>query len=332
MRVFGMHDNSGCGWYRITLPLTELAAHGHQVKLVLGSDVRAADAAGWPLIVGQRIDKPSALPAWRRFAARSRLVYEIDDDVFHVDRVNWMAYGIYSRADVQDAVAHCAQTADLVTVTTEPLAEVMRQFSGNVAVLPNAIPDWACDLPREPRQRPAVGWAGGASHAHDIALAAQPVRRFLDRHPGWDMVVGGTDYRPTIGHARAVFTPWVKITDDPAGFYRSLDFDIGLAPLAQGGTGGEFNRSKSHIKALEYAARGIPVLASDAEPYRDFVIDGVTGFLIRYDHEWLKRLDELAADDGLRERMGAAAREHARTFTIENHWPEWEAAYEALLT
>jgi glycosyltransferase involved in cell wall biosynthesis len=328
MRVFGMHDNSGCGYYRMTLPLAELARHGHEVELRLGKDVRAGDASPWPLIVGQRIDKHDALPLWRRFAARSRLVYEIDDDVFNVDPVNWMAYGTYSRRDVQDAVAHAAEVADLVTVTTEPLAQVMRQFNDNIAVLPNCVPGWACAPRPAGDRRLTVGWGGGASHAHDIAEVARPVRRFLDRHPGWDMVLMGTDYRPTIRHERARFTPWVDITRDPAGFYGAIGWDIGLAPLAGAGV---FNRSKSHIKALEYAARGIPVLASDAEPYRDFVIDGVTGFLIRYDHEWLKRLDELAADNGLREQMGAAAREHARRYTIEKNWTLWRDAYASLL-
>ena len=327
MRIFAMHDGGGCGYYRITMPLGEVAKHGHDIKLVVGKDVAVSDARQWPLIVAERIDKHDALPLWRRLRATSKLVYEIDDDVFNVSQVNWQAYSTYSRRDTQDAVAHGAEVADLVTVTTQPLADVMSAYNGNVVILPNYIPGWVCDLPREDKPL-AVGWAGGASHALDIAEVAAPVRRFLDRNPAWSMRLQGTDYRPTIRHERTSFTPWIPVTEDPEGFYKAADWDIGLAPLAPGGV---FNRSKSYIKALEYAARGIPVLASDAEPYRDFVIDGVTGFLIRYDHEWLKRLDELANDDGMRERMGAAAREHARGFAIEDHWQEWAQAYGKVL-
>jgi hypothetical protein len=247
-----MHDATGCGFYRITLPLSELARRGHEVKLVLGKDVQVTDAATYPLIVGQRVDKHDALPSWRRLSARSRLVYEIDDDVFHIERVNWQAYGIYSRGDTRDAVAHAAETASLVTVTTEPLAEVLREYNTNVAVLPNCIPGYVCDLPREDRPL-AVGWGGGASHAKDIALVARDVRRFLGRHPAWEMRVMGTDYRPTIRHDRATFTDWVDITKDAEGFYRAIDWDIGLAPLDPAG---QFNRSKSHIKALNTRPAG----------------------------------------------------------------------------
>ena len=322
-----MHDKSGCGYYRITLPLSELGRHGHEVKLLPGDEVRAPGAAEWPLIVGQRIDKHDALPLWRRFRLKSRLVYEIDDDVFNIEPVNWQAYGIYSRRDTLDAVAHAAEVANLVTVTTEPLAEVMRQYNPDVAVLPNCVPGWVCDLPREDRPL-AVGWGGGASHAKDVAEVASPVRRFLDRHPAWEMRLMGTDYRPTFRHDRVTFAPWINIGDDAHGFYRAVDWDIGLAPLSPSG---QFNRSKSYIKALEYAARGIPVIASDVEPYRGFVIDGVTGFLIRYDHDWLKRLEELASDAALREQMGAAARQHARAYTVENRWQDWADAYGKVL-
>src|SRR5262249_9716660 len=164
MRVYAMHDNSGCGFYRIRLPMEQLAAHGHDVHLEIGSKVVPSEASEWPLIVGQRVDKHAALPAWRRFRARSKLVYETDDDVFNVERTNWQAYGVYSRSDVQDAVAHAAEVANLVTVTCEPLAEVMRRYNPNVVVLPNFIPGWVCDLGRTPTVRPVVGWIGGASH------------------------------------------------------------------------------------------------------------------------------------------------------------------------
>ena len=74
MRLLGMHDDTGCGFYRVRLPLDQLAAHGHEVKRILGSDANWSICSDWPLIVGQRIDKREALGTWRRLAMRSRLV------------------------------------------------------------------------------------------------------------------------------------------------------------------------------------------------------------------------------------------------------------------
>jgi glycosyltransferase involved in cell wall biosynthesis len=160
-----------------------------------------------------------------------------------------------------------------------------------------------------------------------MGVIAKPARRFLERRRDWDMHLMGVDYRPTIRHQRVSFTPWVHVVDDPVGYYGGIDFDVGLAPLYPS----RFSESKSAIKCLEYAALGIPVIASDCAAYRDFVVHGVTGFLVRRDHEWLRYMDELATDRELRESMGAKAREVARGWTVEDGWKHWESAYRSLL-
>jgi len=83
-------------------------------------------------------------------------------------------------------------------------------------------------------------------------------------------------------------------------------------------------------KALEYMARGIPVVASDVEPYRRFITHGVDGFLVKHEHEWLTALSTLAGDEALRLKMGAAGKEKARQNTIEGHYEDWVNAYKML--
>lgn len=299
--------------------MDQLKANGWDVRYGAGTPPPEAETA--QIMVGQRLDRPDVLGLWRRMSIRHKLVYELDDDIFHIDAVNWLAYRVYHQADIQDAVGHCAEVASLVTVSTEPLAEVMRQFSDNVVVLPNFIPERMLSMTRPKPEKFTVGWSGGASHSTDIRVCAPAVRAFLD----WDapkaqLHVQGSDFRGTFGHLNARFTDWVANSGD---FYQTLDFDVGLAPLADS----EFNRSKSYIKALEYNALGIPVIASDLEPYRDYVIDGVNGFLVRKEKEWRDRLRLLANDEDLREQMIVKAREHARAFTIENNWQLWADAY-----
>jgi glycosyltransferase involved in cell wall biosynthesis len=136
----------------------------------------------------------------------------------------------------------------------------------------------------------------------------------------------GKDYSPHLHHPDAIplgALLWTSWTDDIWDYYRGIDFDIGLAPLADI----PFNYSKSHLKALEYAALGIPVIATDLPPYRDLVIDGVTGYLVSSPQEWDKRLTELINDQAAREEMGAAARKRAAEFTIQGNWQLWESAY-----
>ena len=331
--VWGIHDAqtatdkalpSGCGYYRVTLPLDQLAAHGWKVKYQAFTP--PPEVAQYRLIVAERLDKPEVLGAWRRLRQRHRLAYEIDDDVWNVDVTNFAAYSVYTRYAVQDAVEAAIAVSDLVTVTCEPLAEVIRAHTShpNIKVIPNYVPSSLLEMERPRREHVTIGWGGGASHAMDIAMIATTVRKVLDTDPRLRLHNIGVDYRPTLGHNHARHTKW---EDWPGDYYQHLDFDIGLAPLAST----KFGESKSYLKALEYAALGIPVVASNFGPYPGFVVDGVTGFLAGSKKEWRDRIRELVADADLRETMGAKARELAALHTIEGNWHKWAAAYQEVL-
>jgi glycosyltransferase involved in cell wall biosynthesis len=319
LSVFGFHDGHACGYYRILLPFREMDAAGHSVDVNHGYSGRCETQR---IIVGQRISRGEALPIWRRLAARHKLVFETDDDVFTIDTWN-VGASLAHTPEVIDATQFAASAAHMVTVSTEPLAEVMRRYNDNVVVLPNHIDAALLDIERPRRDRLTIGWAGGDSHLRDFEMVAPALRRFLDRNPRVDFHNIGTSYlRPMKLPGR--HTPWAT---DIFDYYRGVDFDVGIAPLADM----PFNQSKSHIKAVEYAALGIPVIASDVEPYREFVVDGVTGWLVRHEHEWGKRLYELTNDAAMREEMGAAAKERAAALTIQTGWTKWADAYRTLM-
>lgn len=332
--VWGIHDTrsasdtgpSGCGFFRIVLPFDQLRANGWDAQYAAGR--MPPEGAHSKLIVGERLMFPDVLGEWRRLRLRHRLVYEIDDDIWNVDPVNLQAWRAFRVHSIQDAVETCAMMSDLVTVTTEPLAEVIRKRSGqqNVRVIPNFIEARLLTMERPRRDHVTIGWAGGSSHGKDLAMIAKAVRAVLDADKSLRLHIIGCDFRPTFGILNfARFTPWEK---EPGDFYKHVDFDIGLAPIEPS----VFNASKSALKAMEYAALGIPVIASDFLPYQGFVVDGVTGFLCRTQKQWRARIRELAHDAELREKMGQAARELAAQHTIETNWQKWACAYEEVLT
>jgi len=297
--------------------------------------VKVTDADAADVVVCQRASSYQGLGLWRRWGSvpSRRTVYENDDDVFSITPENAGAYAAYKEGtDVREAVLRYARTANLVTTTSPHLGDRFRELLGShvpVEVLPNYVPAWVLGLPRDPLDRRLrVGWAGGSSHARDVTMATGSVRRFLRRFPDWDLYVNGVDYRDKFRCPadRSFYTDWIHVVDEPRLYYRSVDFDIGLCPLLST----QFSRSKSWVKALEYFSRGIPVVASDVEPYRRFIDHGVNGFLAKADHEWLGYLTLLASDEGLRLKMGEAAKEKARENTIEAHYDEWVRAYKML--
>lgn len=87
------------------------------------------------------------------------------------------------------------------------------------------------------------------------------------------------------------------------------------------------------LVALEAAAAGKPIVASDIGGLRDIVVDGETGFLVPPgDREALAgAMQRLIGDEKLRGRLGAAARERAGMFSPAAIVPQFEQAYELAL-
>lgn len=314
MKIWGFNDGAACGYYRVRMPFDVLASAGHEIGTSVGWSEECKD---YPIILAQRISKVEALGYWRRLSANHKLIYEIDDDLWSIDSYNVSAM-INHDAATMDAALEAIKISHMVIASTEPLAKILRQWHDNVVVIPNYVDPAIFEIERPRRDRVTVGWAGGDSHLRDMMMVAPHLKRFLARNPKVDFHNIGTDFITPL-KLRGRTTGWSR---DMLSYYRNVDFDIGIAPLADT----VFNRSKSPIKAIEYAALGIPVIASDSEPYRDFVLDGVTGFLVRREHEWNKRLYELSNDEAMRTEMGAKAKEHARSMSIEVGWRRWEQA------
>lgn len=335
MKIHAFHDGAACGKIRICMPGELLRDEGgHQVTMSHGwtngmrltkeetADYRNENALTAELLVAQRIARMDGTALWRRLKPGRKLVYEIDDDLWNIDPSNLGAY-LKHDAAAKDASEMAIMASDLVTVSTEPLAEVVRKYNSNVAVLPNCIHGQILEMTRTRREKVVVGWAGGDSHLRDLALIMPTLKRLGHQNSNVEFHTIGADFL-SLFKVKGRHTPWQANLLD---LYHAMDFDVALAPL----TDTVFNRSKSGIKAMEAMALGIPVIASDLEPYRGIVVHGVTGFLVSQRHQWMGYLRELTGDSDLREKMGQAGREAARSMTIQAGWKRWEDAYTGVL-
>lgn len=326
-----MHYPDGSGYYRYLVPFRQLDKVSRHVIGVSETNTPLftdADLEQIDVISLQRPASKSGVRSIEKLVGKVALCYEVDDDLFSADS---SALPHLHDQPLLESIRRCVRLSDIVTCSTPYLAERLRPLNDNVYVLPNYVEGkllrnathWRADL--DPDRPVNVGWAGGSSHLIDWLPYADALRRVVDRNPQAEFTFAGFDYSPILGalRSRARWLPW---QNDVAQHFKNVaGFDIGLAPLADE----PFCRSKSWIRALECAAVGIPVVATDLEPYRDFVIDGKTGYLVRGPAEFADRVDALIADPEMRAEMGAAAKEHAAGYTIEANWEPYEQAYEA---
>lgn len=330
--VFGWHAGfDGCGYYRIIKPLEVLQDEDPYQWMTSYDRILPSSWGDFDVIIGQRIcngDGEGNGPAdiWVQKVCRDRSilsVYEVDDDLLNVESDN-PAYDFFSDAATRQNIKACIASSDLVTVSTEPLREQLLKFNPNVRVLSNYVDEEVLSIPRpKPRKEIVIGWCGSATHAQDFKTIGEELSIVMALNKNTRFVTIGADYSHGLPIDRVQKRPWISA---PRKVYRSVSqFDIGIAPLKQN----KFNESKSYIKVLEYAALGIPCVASNVGPYRDFVEHGVTGFLASKPGDWKHYISLLANDSDLRNTISAAARNKAVTFTIQENIDEWVNAYTA---
>jgi hypothetical protein len=332
VNIFGWAaDDAGPGWYRLRVPLDELARFGEHTTSVSttmpDSVLEEAD-----VIVGQRVCQPGSTERWRRLSAgqygrRPMLVFELDDDLWDLDPSNLPAWNFYRRAPgLLDNLRECAKLADVCTVSTEPLADIVRKINPNVVVLPNQLP--ASAFVDDPIGHDriggfAVGWGGGASHLVDVDEMTAGLRQFLRRNSHAQFVNMGTVFETVARAAGSQLVEYPWTADIIEHYHRLTGLDVGLAPLRPS----VFNQSKSEIKFLEYAAAGAVTIASKHGPYERVIEQGVTGLLVSQPHEWASALRLLAGDPTTRRVMAGRAYAYAQTRSIEIHWRSWEHVY-----
>lgn len=311
-----------CAWYRCHVPGMELLRRGHDV--VLYEDVHAAVGRDSDVLVVQATVHPELLKEITRLRAQGRLtVYDMDDDPFALHAEN-PGQHFWGRPEVQEMLIQMLRAVDVVTTTTPELAETLRRFNKNVAVLPNQLPSehWPTErLPIKDGNDLVVGWAGSSSHAPDLREVHDLLIQLLERYPNIEVHLAGArpEWFRTL-HPRLKFLQPVRIEQ-----YADLvsGFDIALAPLADT----RFNRAKSDLKVVEYGMLGLPVVASKMPSYARFVRNGENGFLAASSKDWLQRVSALIEDRELRDRLGAGLRRAAQNRVIERHVGRWETVY-----
>ncbi len=315
-------DAAGSGWYRGHLVGMSLAWLGHEVTvgMRLPEDWEQLDA-----VVGCRVAIPGASKAWRQMkTAGVRLVLDLDDDYFHLDPANAQARATWTPA-LQAALTKNIQIAHVVTCCSEPLAAALREHHDDVRVIGNGLPAQYLGTPRDyDPEILRVGWAGSASTLTELPIAARALNRIAQyTRPTLVRLVGITPQQAMAAGLRGGRVGALGWVPDQNHYLQAVgDFDVWVAPYRDI----PFNQAKFATKALEAGFLGIPLIASDIEPYRHAVDHGVTGFLVRRDHEWGRYLKQLVDDPGLRQSMGMAARARASGSILQALNQQWEKA------
>ena len=258
------------------------------------------------------------------------LVYEIDDLLFYLPENHPLQRDEnYSKNFIPMLIA--ISRADLVTVSTEPLGQYLKQFNSNVQVMPNYLDDalWEFQPVKEKTQNDfpvVIGYIGGSTHQSDISMIANALIRIKSQFEKKVLFkfFGAEPPQALTSRINMDWQPIIADYGDYAKAFRYQNIDILISPLEEN----LFNQSKSWLKYLEYSTLGVPGVFSSGKPYDDIVDHEKTGFLAASEDDWVRCLAALIETPELRARIAANAQELVRkNFLLSDHAVEWADAY-----
>jgi len=240
---------------------------------------------------------------WLRRYAR-KVIYDFDDAVMYDDK----RPEIPSRKRQGD-FARTVKLADTVIAGNKYLAEYALKFNDNVEVLPTGLglEDYN-GLPRRTEDgRIVLVWIGSKITLKYLGQIKPALEEIGSRFDNVGLRIISDEFFD-LQNMKVQRCQWSERTQ----FSDLVTSDIGLAPLPDN----LFTKGKCGFKILQYAAAGLPVVASPVGVNTEFVSDGVTGFHATTASEWIGSISELIESAGLRRDMGVAARLNVEKFDV----------------
>lgn len=352
MRVYYIGGNyMGCYQVRCLLPMIENGWSGNYLGLekktkpikLVAKEIQASDVVvfhrpntNWHHrlgIIAKQLGK--------------KIVFD-NDDTFKLDNFhpffNLDEKGFDENKDkLNNVLNNFALNSDLVTTSTEYLAEEYREFHDNVVVLPNCInpDDWEKPK-RNEGDKVRIGLVGSTAYHHDFFRIKKLLKK-LNKDPKVQIVLMGLVKKSSDNPKIA------EVYNKEYGFFEklkglehmswvpmrnyfhalnSLKLDMMLIPRREN----HFNRAKSNIKFLEASMLEIPVVAQsfDKGPYEE-IKSGHNGILIKDDKEWEDAVYDLINNKQKRRKIGKRAKKYTiNNYNIKDHAYKWREVYKKL--
>jgi glycosyltransferase involved in cell wall biosynthesis len=316
----------GYGMRRPPAPLRAAWVGGHFAWRAARRTLQLLAARRYDVLVVQKETFPFGL---ERLIDRLGipLVYDFDDAIYAASalpdgRGRWLRSAAERVLRRERALPALLARARVVVAGSPVLAAYAERHAREVVVIPTVVDtDAYTPAPLRRAGTLTVGWIGAPPNRVYLE-PLRPVLRELARR--FDLrlrLVGPSDF--DCPGVRVECTGWrhyASVADEVADLH---GFDVGIMPLPDTG----FAAGKCALKAIQYMACGVPVVASPVGVNAEVVGDGVCGFLADTPAAWSDRLARLLADPDLRVRLGAAGRARAEAhYSLRAATPRLAAA------
>ncbi len=356
MRVYYVSSGSfGCYIVRCLLPLMANGWDGDHTSIHPWNKTpenKAQAAQDADIVVFHRPEDARKLELARLLKSQGKKIVMDNDDTYKdTGAVKLNTYFNKERVarglgDVNKIVDQFIIEADLITTTTEFLADEYRKLNKDVIVLPNCVDPFYFDEPlRNETDVVRIGITGSLGMSHDLDLL-DPIIKHYEHDPRVKIVffslpanrdsnpISYKAYEHEYNFLDSVDVEWHPLVDADLYYDKinSLKLDIMIIPRADNA----FNRAKSNLKFLESSMFEIPCVAQSfpdgKSPYEVNPKDAEHMVLATTPDDFIEKIESLIVDKEKRREIGRKAKEYViENYDINTKAHLWDEAYEKLL-
>ena len=229
------------------------------------------------------------------------IIYDFDDSIWlpNTSAQNLMAAGL----KYHGKVGYICKWSQVISAGNEYLAAYARTHSAaKIVVNPTTIDTHNLhnQIKDQETKEVVIGWTGTHSTLHYLKPIEKVMWQIAEKHPQVRFNII-SNQPPDLDIPRLKFIPWNKERE----IEDLLTFNIGIMPLSQD----QWSEGKCGFKALQYMALGIPPIVSPVGVNKEIIQHRQNGFIANTSAEWLKYLNQLIEQEGLRKEVGEKARQ-----------------------
>lgn len=333
--LFVARDDGGCGFFRCTQPANFLNRAGLADAKTVLLDPTPKELLEADLVVMQFAGSPEASQI-ANFLRKNNVPYvtEFDDFIQHVSPNNKGGYSAWNPSTL--FVHRSMEMARLgfgMTVSTNWLAREYFPYNKNIYVIPNYLDKekWMNPVIKKEDGKVRIGWAGGNAHADDLLMVSEALKKVIKNSKNnvkfetfgmteselngvFPNLENPKGHCISCGHEGDLEHHPGELIENYPLILSTMGWDFAIAPVIDN----SFGNSKSDIKIKEYAAVGLPIIASPVRPYLDAAKDGAYIFFAETHNDWVRYMEKLSKDKKLRDQITKHNKEWVEKYWIQD--------------